>query len=83
VQDAVEHHARVGMDDDWTGPVTVEAATVVYGREGPDHTLAAVLSAEGVRGYATTTDPDTIALTESTGIAGLIATRVSNAGLQL
>jgi acetyl-CoA C-acetyltransferase len=83
VQAAVEHRARVGMEDDWIGPVTIEAATVVYGREGPDHALAAVLSAEGVRGYATTSDLDAITLTESTGIAGRVATRVANAGLLL
>ena len=63
------------LNEDWTGTVTVEAATVVYGREGADHLVAAVLDATGARAWAHSTNPDLMTLTETDGIAGRIGER--------
>ena len=49
------------MDDGWTGKVTIEAATVVFDREGPSHVLAAGLTSAGEHGRLTSTDADVIA----------------------
>lgn len=75
VQPGVEHRQRAVLNEDWTGTVTVEAATVVYGREGADHLVAAVLDATGARAWAHSTNPDLMTLTETDGIAGRIGER--------
>ena len=70
-QAMVEHHERTELPEDWTGEASVEAATVVYDREGPSHVLAGVLSKEGARGWATSRDAHLIATATSDGISGL------------
>ena len=43
---------------DWTGPVTVEAATVMHDRDGlPERTIAALLTDDGARTWGTSDDP--------------------------
>jgi acetyl-CoA C-acetyltransferase len=83
VQDDVVHHERLAITDGWSGPVVVEAATVVYGREGPTHVLAAVLDGHGARAFVTSTDADAITETLTTGISGHHATRTADDLLRL
>ena len=81
VQSTVDHHERQVMADSWTGPVTVEAATVVYGRDGRDHVVAALLDGAGARGWARTSDPDVMAAVETDGLAGRTAQRTADGQL--
>lgn len=74
VQDRVVHNERTALPQGWTGPTTIEAATVAYDREGPTHVTASVVSHDGRRAFLKSPDTDTIALVESEGIAGLPAT---------
>ena len=69
-QDLVEGASRETLPAGWSGPVEVEAATVVHGREGPSHVLAAVVDRAGRRAFATTDDPDAIATVAGPGLAG-------------
>jgi acetyl-CoA C-acetyltransferase len=68
-QDVVDHQQRRELTGDWTGKATVEAATVVYDREGPSHVLAAVRD-DGQRGWATSRDHQLIADAMGSGIVG-------------
>ena len=81
--DLVQHDARRPMDDGWTGKVTIEAATVVFDREGPSHVLAAGLTSAGERGWLTSTDADVIAEAMSAGLAGSVADRTADAELRM
>jgi acetyl-CoA C-acetyltransferase len=74
-QDEVDLAPRDVLADDWSGAVTVEAATVVFDREGPQRLVAAVLDQAGARAWATSTDPALCAQAMSTGIDGVAATR--------
>ena len=69
----VDHRARAEMPDDWPGSVDVEAATVLYDRDGPASVLASVRAADRRR-LVTTTDADTIKSVLADGIAGQAAT---------
>jgi acetyl-CoA C-acetyltransferase len=63
-------------DDGWSGEAVVEAATVVFSREGPSHVLAAVRPRGGdqsARGWSTSDDG---ALIEETLTHGLIGVSV-------
>jgi acetyl-CoA C-acetyltransferase len=46
---------------DWTGPVTLEAYTVAHVRGAPSRAIAACLTDDGRRTWATTQDPDLLA----------------------
>ena len=83
VQDQVDLAPRDVLAPDWEGPVTVEAATVLYHRLGPERTVAAVLDASGARAWATSHDPDVAAAVESDGIAGHPAHRTESGELRL
>jgi acetyl-CoA C-acetyltransferase len=68
--DLVDHRATVELPDGWTGKGTVEAATVVYDREGPSHVLAALRAEPGQRVWATAREDDLIAEAMGVGLAG-------------
>ena len=72
---------RPDLAHEWCGDVTVVAATVVYGRDGPERAVAMVESGHGGRALAWSTDPDVFAAATSTGLAG--ATGRRDAGGQL
>jgi acetyl-CoA C-acetyltransferase len=79
-QARVDLRPRAALADDWTGPATVEAATVVFTRDGPSHVLAAVRPdqvAGGPRGWVTSRDPGLIAQVISGGLAGSRVTRTA------
>lgn len=70
VQDSVDLQPRTPLPGDFVGPVTVEAATLLYDREGPEYVVAAVLDSEGRRGFATNRDPGVFADLQSDGLVG-------------
>lgn len=72
-QDLVGGRPRAPLPDGTEGPVEVEAATVLHGREGPARALATVVDADGRRGFATTDDRAVMAAVESEGVAGALA----------
>ncbi len=72
-QASVVQQNRMQLARWWSGEGTVEAATVVFDRNGPSHVLAAMrgpgpLSAS--RGWATSTDPGMIKAMMTSGLAG-------------
>jgi acetyl-CoA C-acetyltransferase len=69
-QHAVDHRARAAAPADWSGAGTVEAATVVFEREGPSHLLAAVLTPEDSRALVRTEDADVMETAMTEGLAG-------------
>jgi acetyl-CoA C-acetyltransferase len=57
VQDEVDALPKRAVAEGYEGPVTLETATVAYDREGePEKVLAAVLTPEGARGWASSAD---------------------------
>lgn len=63
VQDAVDAEGCVEVVDTWDGPVTVEGATVMHGRDGsPEIGFFATRLADGRRAWATTDDDDAMAV---------------------
>ena len=80
-QASVRDQPRAAITDDFEGRVTVEAATVVFDRDGPSHVLAAVRDATDARGWATSDDPQLIADALSTGLAGATARRTATGTL--
>ena len=57
VQDEVATLPKRAVAEGYEGPVTVEAATVAYDRDGePEKVLAAVLTPDGARGWASSAD---------------------------
>jgi len=83
VQEEVDLAPREVLPAEWAGACTIEAATVLYDRDGPAKLIAAVLDDTGARGWATSTAPDLFAEVERTGIAGLPAKRGAGAELLL
>jgi acetyl-CoA C-acetyltransferase len=81
VQESVDLRPRAVLPEEWAGDVTVEAATVVFGRESPSHVIAAVLDESSARGWATASDPVLIEQTLREGIAGFSAIRLSDGSL--
>jgi acetyl-CoA C-acetyltransferase len=55
-QDEIDRFPSVDLDADYTGNATVEAYTVMHGREAPEVALAAVRTPNG-RQWARSTDP--------------------------
>ncbi len=82
VQDRVDLEPRTPIAPDWSGPVTIEAATLLYDREGPTRLLAAVVDGDERRGWATSGDPDLFEAVTTVGIAGSAATRLQDGTLQ-
>ena len=74
-QPQVEHRRRTTVATDWAGACTVEAATVVHDRNGRAHTLAAVLSPDGARGWARSNDGALMQTAITDGLAGRHAHR--------
>lgn len=83
VQDSVDLQPRTLLPADFTGSVIVEAATLLYDREGPANVIAAVLDTQGRRGFATNTDPAVFAELQSDGLAGRPGHHLAGGGLQL
>ncbi len=80
-QPTADLRERQAMDDDWSGAATVEAATVVFDREGPSHVLAAVRpvgARSEIRGWGTSTDAGAIDETLTSGLVGAAVTRNSD-----
>ena len=71
------------LDPQWSGPVTVEAATVTWGRNGPTRLLAAVLDGSGARGFASSTDADVMGEGMAAGVAGVAGDRDADGVLEL
>ena len=71
-QEAIDAEPRRELAAGYTGPVTIEAYTVMHGREGPERGLFACRLADGRRQWADTTDPalmDAVMSTEHIGVA--------------
>lgn len=82
-QDAVDLGARTTLAEDWSGPVTIEASTVLYDSDGPTRLVAAALDSEGARGWATTSDAGLMAHATVEGLAGHSAQRTAQGELRL
>jgi acetyl-CoA C-acetyltransferase len=67
-QDQAELHARPAVGPDWAGEGVVEAATVVFDRDGPSHVIAAIRSCEGLRGFVRSSDSDLINAAMTAGL---------------
>ena len=81
-QGEVEHEAREAQPPTFSGPATVEAATVVFDHDGPSHVLAAVRDGNS-RGWAITRDPDLIAQAMASGLTGLEMQRTTTGDLTI
>ena len=75
VQDHVDLAPREVLPEDWSGAGAVEAATVVFDREGPSRLVAAMLDEGGARAWATSTDLALCEQAMSAGIDGVAAKR--------
>ncbi len=80
-QESADLRARGELPAGYAGPVTVEAATVVFDREGPSYLLCSVLGAGAGRGWGRTSDPVAMNQAMSEGIAGVEAQRNGDATL--
>ncbi len=74
IQDEVDLAERAVLPEHFSGSVTVDAATVVWDREGPQFVFAGVTTDGDDRGWARSSDPDLMAEAQTNGIAGLAAT---------
>jgi acetyl-CoA C-acetyltransferase len=82
-QAQVDHRRRESAAADWAGACIVEAATVVHDRNGPTHALAAVLTSDGARGWARSTDTAVMEVASTDGLAGRPAARTGDGTLVL
>jgi acetyl-CoA C-acetyltransferase len=82
-QDDVMDNARAGVPDGWSGDGTVEAATVVFDREGPSYLFAAMRAADGARAFARSTDDAAMAEAMKVGVAGQPCERTADGELRL
>ena len=82
--DALAAPGREVAPDDHAGPVTVEAYTVMHGRDG-DHevALAAALLPDGRRAWCSTRDADTMAALVDEECCGRAAQRAASGSLRL
>jgi hypothetical protein len=69
------------LPEDWHGMVTVEAATVEFGRHGPEHAFAAVIDAYGRRGFGRSSDEAFNEAVMTSGAVGLQVVRRENGSL--
>lgn len=83
VQADVDLAPRDVLPDDWSGDGTVEAATVLYDRDGPARLLATVLDDSGARAWASSTEPDVFRQATEHGLSGLPAKRGADGRLLL
>lgn len=74
VQDQIDLGDRDVLAPDHRGRAVIEAATVVYDRNGPSHVLVAVLDSAGARGWAKCTDEGVRAHAERNGLDGTSVT---------
>ena len=72
---------RRAVDEGWSGAATVEAATVLFDRDGPTNLLATVRTQAGERGWATSTDQGVIHETMTEGLAGRAVQRHADGAL--
>jgi acetyl-CoA C-acetyltransferase len=64
------------VDDDHEGPATIESWTVMFDRDGaPETGIATLLTPDGRRAWASTTDADSVEAMTTTDIAGSNVTR--------
>lgn len=82
-QDDVVDNARAAVPEGWAGDGSVEAATVVFDREGPSYVFAAVRTADGARAFARSTDEASMAEAMKVGIAGRACSRTAEGELHL
>lgn len=82
-QDDVVNNERAGVPDGWAGDGEVEAATVVYDREGPSYIFASVRTPDGARAFAKSSDAAAMEETMKVGIAGRACTRNADGELAL
>ena len=80
-QDRVVDNARDALPDDWEGKGTVEAVTVNFDREGPQNVLAAILSDDGRRAWARSTDAALMEGAMAGELTGGTATRSASGAL--
>jgi len=83
VQPEVDLDPRAVLAPDWAGPVTVDAATLVYDRDGPSHVLAGVLDGSGARGWAASRDAELFDELTQEGLAGRTGRRTSEGDVEL
>ncbi len=69
--------------ENFSGSATLEAYTVMHGREAPETALAACLTAEGQRGWAHSSDPGLMAELETGEFVGAAITVDADGGLHL
>jgi acetyl-CoA C-acetyltransferase len=81
-QSEVDALPFVELDDDWTGPVTIESATVVHDRNGPTHALVAARTPAGDRTWGSSTDPIFMRAIENDEIVGMPARRSSTGAIE-
>jgi acetyl-CoA C-acetyltransferase len=78
-QAEVDALPTVEVDDAWVGPVTVESATVVHDREGPERVIVAGRTPAGRRTWCTGHDPDLMTAIETRELVGAAAVRTAAA----
>jgi acetyl-CoA C-acetyltransferase len=69
-QELADLQSRPPVDAKWAGEGAVEAATVVFDRDGPTHVIAA-MQFDGSRGLVRSADPDLIEAAMADGLGGL------------
>jgi len=69
-QAEIDAMARVELDDDYTGPVTIESATVAYDTNGPTRALVATRTPNGDRTWCASTDIEFMGTVETEELAG-------------
>ncbi|HUW03561.1 MAG TPA: acetyl-CoA acetyltransferase [Acidimicrobiales bacterium] len=83
-QDAVDALPRRTIAADYAGPATLESHTVMHDRESrPEIAIAAVLTPEGGRGWATSTDDDVKATLVGNDLIGDSVTVDADGALRL
>ena len=74
-QSEVDALPATAMDDEWSGPVTVESCTVPFRDGEPAHVLFAVRTPDGTRAWGRSDDPATIVAAMTTEMVGTAAHR--------
>jgi acetyl-CoA C-acetyltransferase len=71
VQPEVDLRPRAAAAPDSAGDGDVEAATVVFDRDGPSHVVASLINSAGARSLVRSTDADLIDLATRDGLGGM------------
>ncbi len=61
VQDAVDRVPKTAVNEQYSGPATVEAYTVMHSADGPEHGVCALRTPAGERTWGRITDPGDMA----------------------